>query len=87
MTRYPTTNLAEGQSPATTQPTGKEEWLTLKETAQRAGLHVETLRRYMRQGLIPYNQPRKHCAVRIPWKDFQAALKRLQMVIVLFSIW
>ena len=53
-----------------------EEWVSLQETARRAGLHVQTLRRYVREGFIPYNQPRRGCAIRIEWNAFQSALAK-----------
>ena len=59
--------------PASQQVTFPEEWLSLKEISHRANLHVQTIRRYIREGLIPYNQPRKGCAIRIEWTAFQKA--------------
>jgi len=54
------------------------EWLTLQQVGERSGYCVETLRRYIRKGLIPYQQAEKGCAIRIEWNAFQAALAKLR---------
>lgn len=59
------------------QSAAREEWLSPKKVAERAGIHVQTLRRYIREGHIPYHQLAPGMSIRIEWNAFVAALKKI----------
>jgi excisionase family DNA binding protein len=64
--------MSEQQRPA--QAVAAEEWLTVKQVAERARIHDQTVRQYIADGLIPYQQARKRGAIRIEWGAFCRAM-------------
>src|SRR5262249_11735932 len=58
-----------------------EEWLSPKQVAERAGVHVATVRRYLRAGLIPYHQLGRGKGIRIQWGAYLVATQRYVLLL------
>jgi excisionase family DNA binding protein len=59
------------------QPTGAREYLTPEEAAEALGIHVQTMRAYVRSGRVPAYRVAGERAIRIRRPDLEKILEPL----------